>query len=242
METLSSMWTGHRARERRGVKITLSCSQWLHSFLQKQTYLECGHSLTLCSPCASCVCCLHQSQLWASKWHPKAPLWLDAGFGILTMPKRRFYGSWIYLDIWVAFPFVPLIFQNHEANSDWGFANPILSSAARHRAGCSKGAHCCVHRSCTCTNPSIFVFLYSIDLSINSLWRNPAHQHPCWTDSPAHWLLFPGISQLGVLGWHGAIPLYQFFPHDYYELQLRTPINVHVTEEFGRADENKVLF
>lgn len=90
--------------------------------------------------------------------------------------------------------------------------------ALQHDTGCSKGAHCCVHRSWTCINPSIFVFPYSIDLSINSIWRNPAHHHPCWTGPVAPWFLFPGISQLGVLAWQGAIPLYQLFFHQ--ELQL----------------------
>lgn len=172
METLSSMWTGHRARERIGVKITLSCSQWLHSLLQKQTYLECGHSLTLCSPCVSWICCLHQSQLWVSKWHPKASLWGRWELWIPHCDKKETFMVPEFISLWWI--------------SDWLFLLSSCSSrtvrqtqiesllmplwALQHdRAGCSKAARCYVRRSCTCINPSIFVFLYSIDVSINSV-------------------------------------------------------------------------
>lgn len=102
METLSYMWTGHRAEERIGVKITRCPSQWLHSFPQKRAYLECVHSLlpalTLCLSLSAGPCCLHQS-LSNRHWKGTAGVWMCA-----FCSSQRYLSL---LDLWLPFPVSP---------------------------------------------------------------------------------------------------------------------------------------
>lgn len=134
METLSYMWTGHKAEERIGVKITRCPSQWLHSFPQKRAYLECVHSLlpalTLCLSLSAGPCCLHQSSQTGIE---KAQL----GFRCVLFAAPNFtFHCWISDCL---FPFLPLPFWCHEWNWNSKLANPL--TVKWHRAACSKPAH-----------------------------------------------------------------------------------------------------
>lgn len=158
--------------------------------------------------------------------------------------KGDFYGSWIYfsvVDLWLAFPFVLLLFQNHEANSNWELANPIVSSATWQSR---------MQQSCSLLCAQILYLHKPIRICVSIFYRciyKFCIDKPC---SPASLLdrlsctlvLIPRNLPAGSTRLMQCYPIISTIFHDYYQLKLRTEINGCITEGFRAADENKVLF